>query len=518
MKKILFKIKNNILIVKEKQKLSSNNKNLLNTNIISCDELLFSLDYIIANVKLVSSFIKEITNTYKIDTINIEKLDLCLPILNVLKNNASIINLIIKEDIPLTFKVCEVIAKSNIKNINCYSIQPFMIEYLDKKNILVESRNEILYISNFMLENNLTIFSSLFYKMSLEMDLPLKKNDEEDFEAFAKINKYLKTIHVNYVNKSDLEYIISVLRKNNKKNIKIVIHDNISDEDVINYLKEFNKKKSKRYKIYFKLEYSTKYLQDNLLKQTNYSILKLCGYLILFIIVLTFSYIFYDNYKSMKNNELINTEIKDIILDNKNNIEIPKEEKYVNEDVYNTNLLINPDTVGWLTVNNTNINYPVVQGNDNKYYLNHNIFSKSDKNGWVFMDYRSDIVNLSDNVIIYAHNRYYNGIMFGHIQAMMRYSYYTNPDNQIITLKGMNKTLKYQIFSMYKIETTLDYLRVIFESNEEKLKMFDLIKNRSIYDFKVELLENDKILTLSTCADENSKYVVHAKLISEDTN
>lgn len=515
MKKILFKIKNNTLIIKEKQKLSSNNKNLLNTNIISKDELLFSLEYLNTNVKIVSSFIKEITNTYEIDTVSIEKLELCLPIINILKNNTNVINLIIKEDIPLTFKVCEVIAKSNIKNISCYSIQPFMIEYLDKKNILVESRNEILYISNFMLENNLTIFSSLFYKMSLEMDLPLKKDDEEDFEAFAKINKYLKTIHVNYVNKSDLEYIISILRKNNKKNIKIVIHDNISDEDVINYLKEYNKKKSKKYKIYFKLEYSNEYIQDNLLKQTNYSILKVCGYIILFIIALTFSYIFYDNYKSMKNNELINTEIKNIILDNKD-VVIPKEE-YVNEDVYSTYKLINPDTVGWLTVNNTNINYPVVQASDNSYYLNHNIFSENDKNGWVFMDYRSDIVNTSDNVIIYAHNRYYNGIMFGHIQTMMRYNYYTNPDNQIITLKGMNKTLKYQIFSMYKIETTLDYLRVIFESNEEKLKMFDLIKNRSIYNFNVELLENDKILTLSTCADEHSKYVVHAKLINEET-
>ena len=65
-----------------------------------------------------------------------------------------------------------------------------MIEYLDKYKIIVESRNEILYLSNFMLQNNLSIFSSMFYKMTLQMDLPLKEQDEEDFEAFCSINKY----------------------------------------------------------------------------------------------------------------------------------------------------------------------------------------------------------------------------------------------------------------------------------------------------------------------------------------
>ena len=48
--------------------------------------------------------------------------------------------------------------------------------------------------------------------------------------------------------------------------------------------------------------------------------------------------------------------------------------------------------------------------------------------------------------------------------------------------------------------------------------MFNLIKGRSIYDFKVDLNENDKIITLSTCADENNKYVVHAVLRQIETS
>ncbi len=524
MKKLLFKIQNNTLIVKERIKLSSEYKEILNTNVISCNELIFSSDYLVQNQKIVSSFLSELTNDYNIDTLCIEKFDFAKIVLNLIKGNKQIVNLILKEENQLTFSLCEMIAKTNIKNVNCYNLQPFMIEYLDKYHILIESRNEILYLSNFMLQNNLSVFSSLFYKMTLQIDLPMDNQDIEDFNAFCKINKYLKTINVSSVNKSDLEFIVNTLRKNNKKNVRIVIHDNISDEEVINYLKYFNKKKSKRYKIYFKLEYSNEYINNNIMKQANNSILKTCGYIIILIITFTFAYVFYDNYSSMKKVEKIQDKLSEVIsingsdailkdVQNKTN----NSKKIINEDVagaYN----VNPETVAWIKVNNTNIDYPVVQTNNNTYYLKHNINFEEDKNGWVFMDYRSDVNVLSDNVILYAHNRYYSGVMFGTLQNAMRYNWYTNPDNQIITLKTLYETLHYQIFSIYKVKTTTDYLKVIFPDNETKMDMFNLITKRSIYDFKIDLNENDKILTLSTCADEYNKYVVHAVLKNETNN
>lgn len=521
MKKLLFKIQNNTLIVKERIKLSNEYKEILNTNVISCNELIFSTDYLLQNQKIVSSFINELTNDYNIDTISIEKFDYAKIILNLIKSNKQINNLILKEENQLTFTLCELIAKTNIKNVNCYNLQPFMIEYLDKYHILIESRNEILYLSNFMLQNNLSVFSSLFYKMTLQIDLPMNNQDTEDFFAFCRINKYLKTINVTSVNKNDLEFIVNTLRKCNKKNIRIIIHDNVNDEDVINYLKAFNKKKSKKYKIYFKLEYSNEYINNNILKQTNNSILTTCCYIILLIIIFSFVYVFYDNYSSMKNvtkiqdklNEVISINGSDAIIDEVTN-KTNSQRKIINEDVagaYN----INPEVVAWVKVNNTNIDYPVVQTTNNSYYLKHNINFEEDKNGWVFMDYRSDSNVISDNVILYAHNRYYSGVMFGTLQNAMRYNWYTNPDNQIITLKTLYETLHYKIFSVYKVKTTLDYLKVIFSDNDEKMEMFNTIKNRSIYDFNVDLDENDKILTLSTCADEYSKYVVHAVLLED---
>ena len=116
MKKLLFKIKDNVLYIKEKLRLSSENKNLLNTNVISSDELIFSLDYLNNNVKITSTFINELTKNYNIDTIIIEKIEFVSTILNVLKSDTNIINLIIKEDVQLSFNICEFIIKTNIKN------------------------------------------------------------------------------------------------------------------------------------------------------------------------------------------------------------------------------------------------------------------------------------------------------------------------------------------------------------------------------------------------------------------
>ena len=48
------------------------------------------------------------------------------------------------------------------------------------------------------------------------------------------------------------------------------------------------------------------------------------------------------------------------------------------------------------------------------------------------------------------------------------------------------------------------------------LKFLSLLKNRSEYQFEVDLNKDDKILTLSTCAGNGKKrLVVHAVLIKE---
>ena len=73
MKKILLQIKNNKLFFSIKRRLNTEQKNLINTNVISQNELVFSDEYIEANIKIVHNFIKELINDYDIDTIVIRE-------------------------------------------------------------------------------------------------------------------------------------------------------------------------------------------------------------------------------------------------------------------------------------------------------------------------------------------------------------------------------------------------------------------------------------------------------------
>lgn len=68
----------------------------------------------------------------------------------------------------------------------------------------------------------------------------------------------------------------------------------------------------------------------------------------------------------------------------------------------------NKDTVAYIHMDHTNINYPVVSSGDNEFYLNHDFNKRSNKEGWIFLEYRNNYNNLSDNTVIYGHGRINN--------------------------------------------------------------------------------------------------------------
>lgn len=172
----------------------------------------------------------------------------------------------------------------------------------------------------------------------------------------------------------------------------------------------------------------------------------------------------------------------------------------------------NSDTVGWINVNNTNINYPYVKTNDNKYYLNHSFDKSYNDAGWVFMDYRNNSNLDNKNTIIYAHSRL-DKTMFGSLSKVLKSEWHANKDNHIIRLSTESENTLWQIFSVYKIEEESYYITTNFSSDEVYIKFLNTLKGRSIYNFNASMNSDDKILTLSTCYDDNIRTVVHAKLI-----
>lgn len=173
----------------------------------------------------------------------------------------------------------------------------------------------------------------------------------------------------------------------------------------------------------------------------------------------------------------------------------------------------NSDTIGWIKVNNTNINYPFVQTTDNEYYLKHSFYRRSNSAGWVFLDYRNNFQELDKNNILYAHGRL-NNTMFGSLKKVVDKKWYQNPDNKYIQISSLYANTTWEVFSTYTILPESYYLKTKFQTDEEFITFYEELKKRSVYPFEVELTKDDKILTLSSCYNDELRVVLHAKLVA----
>jgi len=175
---------------------------------------------------------------------------------------------------------------------------------------------------------------------------------------------------------------------------------------------------------------------------------------------------------------------------------------------------INNQIVAYLKVNGTKIEYAVVQAKDNSYYIRRDLNRKYNVGGSIFMDYKNKLDGTDKNIVIYGHN-IKDSSMFGTLKNILDEEWYNNEENYIIDLTTEKEEQKYQVFSVYKIENEDYYIDTEFKKNEFE-KFANKLKDRSIKDFKIEVTEDDSILTLSTCANNNKyRIVLHAKKINE---
>lgn len=555
MQKIEIEFKNQTLkiylIVKEKNL----DKTLLNTNIISNEKLLFSLDYIAKNQKLVSSFLKEIClekNTNLIVANDMEVISTVAPCFK----NTPINKVLMNTNENFTYEAYAAISKINsLKEVECLSIPTYLIELFDKNNIKVISKQEVLFSSQFMANNDLNNYSAIFYAKTIKLMCPIVVNDYNDLKTFFKINKYLKTIELYRFLTTDLLSLIDLLRELKIKNVTIAIHDNITDKDIIERIKVI-KKENKKQHINIVLAYSSEYIESNYIKQLIATTIKSCCLIVILLSLMAFAFVFYNNKKSLENvnaikdniTEYLDTKINndDINSDNGTNTETPDDkgdnntnnnevpdidvpdnsDTPVNPDSSdNTETIVdkknpvimalkdlNNDTVGWLNVPETTIDYPIVQASDNEYYLKYNFNKVRDFNGWVFLNYANSSTILDQNTIIFAHNRYYSKTMFGTLSQISKKAWYQNAKNNLITYNDVNREMKWEVFAAYTVPVTDDYLKTNFSNQEEFFNFINLVRSRSVFKSDVEIAADDKILTLSTCANTSDRFVVHAVL------
>ena len=254
---------------------------------------------------------------------------------------------------------------------------------------------------------------------------------------------------------------------------------------------------------------------------------------ICFIFFLTmFSFSLYNiikwNIDARKTNEEIDdlansTEIKKIKDNAKTEIienDVPREDPYwdyITYDLINVDFnelkQKNNETVAWIQVNGTNINYPVVRASDNDFYLTHSFNKSWNEAGWVFMDYRN--TGNDQNTIIYAHARL-DKTMFGSLKNVIKDSWLGDTSNYVVKLSTEDENTLWQVFSVYRIPTTSDYLYTNFYDETDFNNFTTMLINRSAHNFNTTVSSTDRILTLSTCYNNTDKVVLHAKLIKRE--
>lgn len=537
--KIVFKVNGNCInaykLLKDTPK-----EDLNKTNVIDTKELVFSDVYIKNNLELVSSFLNVIIIKRKINTVCIRDFELITIILDIINTIPNITNLIIKPDESINYDIFLKLLDNNyLENLEVYDFPRILLDRLDtNKKIVVKTRTEILFVSNFMKVNNLNTYSDIYYKKNIVIS-DFTSDDKNDIVTFIKINKYLKEINFKNFSVSAFDFMMNLLIQNAKEDIKISFeYDNLKDTDinVISKYKKVNERLLLNANITFKINYSEEYRRNNLFKQININFIKVSLGAVILVIIFMIGINYYKNYVDEQHYLGIENNLKEIIKVNQKKTEEenpldviePGDEDLTTtttttttvydiqyEKVFSTLQEINKDTIGWLTVNNTRIDYPVVQAKDNDYYLRRDYYQNKNRHGWIFMDYRNNPDELNENTIIYGHNLA-NQTMFGTLRYALNSYWYKKSANQIITFNTPNENMKFQIFSIYTIPTTNDYLDITFPTTDAYQAYIDLVKGRSIYDFNIEVATDDKILTLSTCANGNDKrLVIHAKLIKE---
>lgn len=171
---------------------------------------------------------------------------------------------------------------------------------------------------------------------------------------------------------------------------------------------------------------------------------------------------------------------------------------------------INPDIVGWIYIEDTAISYPVVQGEDNEYYLSHLFEGDANYAGCIFLDANGRADFSGQNNVIYGHHLK-NGSMFAGIRKYREQSYYdAHPTGLLLTPDGAYEV---HFFSGYVASTLESAWKMAF-SEEDHSGWLEEIGSKSLFKTAVKPVDEDKILTLSTCSYEftEARFVLHGLL------
>lgn len=204
----------------------------------------------------------------------------------------------------------------------------------------------------------------------------------------------------------------------------------------------------------------------------------------LLIICIYSSFKVYQKYHTKKEIE----EVNNIKLVPDKNIVDSLREQYNNEDILGILKIAGIDTI-------------LVQGKDNDYYLNHLVNREENKTGSVFVDYRQNI-KTAKQLNIFGHSSDYYNLPFNTLLNYLDINFYK--DNQIAEIITIGETYKYEIFGVKKT-TDEEHLIFDFKNSDEFINHLKILQDDQLYDTNVKVEENDDILIIQTCINDDKK-------------
>ena len=222
-------------------------------------------------------------------------------------------------------------------------------------------------------------------------------------------------------------------------------------------------------------------------------------------------------YKQL-NNDIYDKSVEEIIKNEENVSYETYDNNSDNKDEENSDIdweklkQINESVKGILYIPDTEINLPFVQGYDNQYYLHHSIDGTESTYGTLFMECRLNKGLKSENVIIYGHNMK-NGSMFGGLNKYMDEGYAKK--HNILYVLEENGITEYEVFAVYTTENGSNTYTTRFSNSLNFRNYKKNMQYNSIYDFNVNIDNDNPVITLSTCysTGETMRTVIQAQKI-----
>ncbi len=169
----------------------------------------------------------------------------------------------------------------------------------------------------------------------------------------------------------------------------------------------------------------------------------------------------------------------------------------------------NSDIYGWISIPESNINYPVVSSSKkgSKYYEGHSFEGSVNRFGTLHTDCEVENYEYQANTVIYGSGSK-EGAMFDELDKYTDIEHYRLAP--VFSFDSVYTENRWKIFAVIKINNVnkSKYIRSEFFNDEEFLNYVDFIKSSSLITTEIDVVADDKLVTLVSNSGEDDIVVV----------